>query len=552
MAGDGDAVRSDDAQHRPAAAVEEPMPSSASSSTSGNDAKVTQAIRFLVSLQAQQNQDSAAQRAFLSGKGLSEQQIEQAFQEARRPEAFGDASEAGKSVLTTGDGKNVRDATAGLDDAAAFDVAARMFDDPLHTDADASHGDGDAGPPALPPRTYPRSPLALYQQQQAQQTVASSIDNPLTRYHVLLRFFRSLCFFLVLGGGLTGVAVGIYRTYMLPRIVSTLDSRSTLLKHHRDLYIMLANRINDVRHNGLAPFAGADTASNGNEAPTRKGVLKKVQFADEVGSAASPALDAKETISDDEEKKESGDVKAPLLDKQERFVPPSDVEANDAHADDAEQQIVQKEELPPIDILEPLRASLLRLKQSLQADTSASAIGMDVLPVPKSALSVSSQASTKSSSTTPSLEDESDADSWLSESESDELEFDPFAPPTPKKGRSGGASARRKHTAKSDAAGGQAAGKPQGSISAVETSATALKSTIASMHAYINSQTFRARAAGGFGGGANAGMSFGTYGGEGTEGKDGAKVNKPGDVAQIRADIRSLKGLLLSRCVGWQ
>lgn len=515
-------------------------------------AKYAQALRFLISLQSQQNQDTEAQRNFLRSKGLSDPMIERAFQEARRPETLA------QDGLVSSSNAAAAAATKGLSDADAFDRAAKMFDDPLHADEQDqgptresyAQQQSNAAVPSLPPKSYPRSPLALYQQQST--ATASSIDNPLTRYHVLLRFFRSLCYFLVLGGGLTGVAVGLYRAYLMPRLIGTLDARSELLKHHRELYSTLTGRINGLRNNSLAP-ASVQELQNGVSPLPRKGVLKRVQFADEVAKSkggdekaeAKAAVAADGHQADEEDKKQAGELKRSV----------SAIEGKPEYSQEEKaslasvEQGVDKESkaegaLAPIDILESWRASLARLNQTLKADMSAAAVGSNVdadttqTPTGTAAKSSSALAAT--------VEDESDAESWVSEEDSDELEFDPFAPPSTK------SKTKRKHTPKSSesTAPRNMASAATSTLSdrptAAGTSASSLKSTLNGMNAYLNTQTYMANA-NVFG---SRSLGFSSIGGSvSSGGSAGGESNQPkaGEVGQVRAEIRSLKGLLLSR-----
>lgn len=165
-----------------------------------------QAVRFLVSLQAskkdKQHDDESSQRDFLRSKGLDEAAIDRAYADARRPEHLSSpvATEA---------------AAASPTDTAtdAFDRARRQFDSPLSPSSSSEEASGPE--PQLPPKTYPRSPLALYQDRQAtSQAMAATQQQqpgPTTRYEVLLAFFRSMSYFLMLGGGFAAVLVGLYR-----------------------------------------------------------------------------------------------------------------------------------------------------------------------------------------------------------------------------------------------------------------------------------------------------------------------------------------------------
>jgi hypothetical protein len=462
-----------------------------------DEGSYAQAVRFLTSLRSQKNQDVDAQRSFLQSKGLSEEVIARAFQDVKKPDSISEevaAQAAGVLGSET--------------DSEAFERAAEMFDKPLQAEAGSL---ASPPPPTAPPKTYPRSPLALYHQPQSGQPFKDdTISSPLTRYDVLLSFFRSMCYLLVLGGGVTGMIVALYRTYLVPRIVSTLDARSFLLKHHAEQYNLLANKIKTLRGNSLSPHSQIGTS-----APL-KGVLKKVQFADDV-------MNEKQAI-EEEGKKEAGEKET----IQEKIVALEDTKKSLSDSEEEAKTSESSEKIStikPVDVMEPIRSSLIRLGQSLKADVSASAIGTDVVPAfnadPRSI-------STRPASTT--VEEEGDADSWVSEDDSDELEFDPYSPSSSK-------NSKRKHNP-------AYATKAAASSTASSTTAVSLNSSLSTLNAYINSQTYMA-SANIYGGGRSIGMNSlgGSTASSGSE-KEGSKA---GDVAQIRADIRNLKGLLLSR-----
>lgn len=464
-----------------------------------DEASYAQAVRFLASLRSQKNQDAEAQRAFLHAKGLSEDVIARAFADVKRPASIGD-----EVAQRAADAPDVGDGSDSVDDSSAFERASRMFDEPLGAEAEQAT-------PTAPPKTYPRSPLALYHHQLEQRqgdAHSHGEANPTTRYEVILAFLRSMSFFLVLGGGVTGVLVALYRAYMLPRLITTLDCRSLLLKHHLDQFNILTNRIKGLRGNSLAP-----TSQRANPATTRKGVLKKVQFADEI-------VKEKVRIVEEEEKKEAGEKEhgsEGRMGDNKGAVDELQNESDESKEEGREGESRDKEALETIDILEPVRNSLARLSRCLEADWSAAAIGTAIAP--STPTTHTQRELTASTATT--VEEESDADSWVSDEDSDELEFDPYSPKTP-------STHKKKHDPAS------AAKEPSPMPLTSDTNATSLQSSLSTFNAYVNSQTYMAGAH--------------VYGGLRTLSAAGAdKESKAGDVAQIRADIRNLKGLLLSR-----
>lgn len=464
-----------------------------------DEASYAQAVRFLTSLVSQKNQDVTAQKAFLQSKGLSEEVIARAFQDVKKPDSISEEVAAQAAGVMGSES-----------DSEAFERAAEMFDKPLQSETESPTL--SAPPPAAPPKTYPRSPLALYHQPQPGQPFAndSTSTNTLTRYDVLLSFFRSMCYLLVLGGGVTGMVVALYRTYLVPRIVSTLDARSFLLKHHAEQYNLLANKIKTLRGNSLSPHSQI-----GISAPL-KGVLKKVQFADNI-------TNEKQAV-EEEGKKEAGEKET----SQEKVVSLEDTKQSQSDSDEEAKTSESSEKISsikPVDVMEPIRSSLIKLGQSLKADVSASAIGTDVVPA-----FTAEARSTSIRPTSTTVEEESDADSWVSEDDSDELEFDPYSPSSTK-------NSKRKHNPAH-------ATKAASASAASSTIAISLNSSLSTLNAYINSQTYMA-SANIYGGGRSIGVSSmgGSTASSGSE-KEGSKA---GDVAQIRADIRNLKGLLLSR-----
>lgn len=152
-----------------------------------------QALRFLTSIRATSSSSDStnsvqAQKDFLTEKGLTESQIDSVFAKAdSRP------SSSSSSI------------PADSDPQAAFDLAAQQFNDPLNPI------------PQVPDATYPKNPLALYYQQQQEQggvggdKAGETRMGNRTRYEVLLSFFRSMSFFMMLGGGFTAIMVGLWR-----------------------------------------------------------------------------------------------------------------------------------------------------------------------------------------------------------------------------------------------------------------------------------------------------------------------------------------------------
>lgn len=490
-----------------------------------------QAVRFLTSLRHHSpSATTEAQRDFLKSKGLDDAAIENAFRDAERPAAI------------TGPGAP---APGELTESAAFDQAARAFEDPIHQPA-----------PTLPAKNYPRSPLALYYQE-AQDRVAEAIrrDESARRYNVLLSFFRTLTWLLTVGGGLAAVSVALWKAIMLPRLVTTLNCRSYLLKHHHRLWDNVVGSVQALRQGKLVPSekeirdeAKEDRQKDNPE--SRRAGGKKVQFADEVDGGE---LEQREGEVATSKGRELGE-KQPLLSKEE--------EGEQDEAEGGDEEVEAEPSIQPIDLCEPVRTSLAALSRRLRQDSPQS----DTRPP------ASVQEGSDDEIELGDGADSSGSDSWQDDDEED-AEFDPFVEmknskkksSTTSKRRNNGAGpkANRKHSPPSstNAAGANpstaAATMTTSPGSNLYTSLVDLNSSIHARHLATQSKAFRL--------GSNTSFAFAhanankTIGGgeEGGGGAGGGKSTTSGDAnseekvsetaAQIRAEIRSLKGLLLSR-----
>lgn len=156
-----------------------------------------QAVRFLTTLRSDDGGHvnlSDEHRNFLREKGFDDAAIERARQAAERPD------------VAAGNAPALQNNVAGAD-ANAFDRAAQSFN---------ASPDSDAAAPAVPPASYPRSPLALYSEPNDAQDagailtrLAAAMNQP--HYDVLVRFFRALNFMMLLGGTMTAIATALYR-----------------------------------------------------------------------------------------------------------------------------------------------------------------------------------------------------------------------------------------------------------------------------------------------------------------------------------------------------
>ncbi len=394
----------------------------------------------------------------------------------------------------------------------------------------------------------------------------------------------------------------------MPRLVASQDARSIVLKHHHDLYDELMSKLRSLRRaspinapslvaagvvgpsassgSGAGAGAGAGTGAGAGAGDRQlKSALKKqVSFAEDT---KPPHLLADDGHGGSADEGEGSDEGSPLLktrkqtereaarsssSSREKIVVPGsdvvvealvkesekevDVEADGENAEKGEGDEKKKKEIHPIDVNVPLRSSLSRLLTALKADTSAASIGSPIAQAPADSASQAQQPSSTSGPKQATVEDaydlSSDEDSLeggADDDDDDELEFDPFGGFAPK-ARKG-----RKH-------GQRPATPPSASASASGTSTTsagnagtALRASLSGLSTLISTQTYMASSAafntnfrysgmGDFGLGGSSSTSTTTTDGAGGERKE---ENKGVDISVVKAEIRGLKGLLLSR-----
>ncbi|KDN37209.1 hypothetical protein K437DRAFT_259903 [Tilletiaria anomala UBC 951] len=592
-----------------------------STSPSASDELHAQAVRFLASVRFHGHASEEEQRKFLRSKGLDDQAIERAYKDAARPEHMTSTStlaSSSSSAESGGSGSVASDASSDVPELA-FEAAARAFDDPIR-----------AAP--VPVKTYPRSPLALYYDQNsasggkvltgagdvssgngenAGQTQGTATQDPLTRYQVLLNFFRQLSYLMMLGGGFTALLVGLYRIYIMPRLIASQDARSILLKHHRDLFEQLGTKVKSLRRGSLAQLpgvvsgsggagwdaAGAHAGGEGASGIKLKSALKRVSFANDTKEPApEPEHDSlSPSLREDEHTELSRCEKDGLLPQQKAVVPGSGlliealVEDREKASEECKEEGVdagneavkgkgtgnktKNKVAKDIDVNISLREALARLTSALKAETSAAAIGTPIVPSSTGSNDVASTGSGASVRTTPTnaivadsyqeaLLDDDDIvpgedDDEQDEDDDDELEFDPFGAFTPKctkkKRRADRKHGERKYSGyiavSSSTSGAAAAG--------AGTASTALRAALSSLSGAVNTQTYMAStmAYGGqsqfrFSGlGSDAVATAGASAGSGEDdaSKEQGSKEKLGDISVVKTEIRWLKGLLLSR-----
>ncbi|SPO20452.1 uncharacterized protein UTRI_00852_B [Ustilago trichophora] len=485
---------------------------------------LAQATRFLTSANISESASDDDKREFLRSKGLSEDEITRAFQDAKSPV----------------EGLHARHATTQQSEAGdvdPFELAARQFDDPINADAIAP-----------PPKSYPNSPLALYYDPPAsqpgqgqhgnQQLQGGQPASPLTRYQVLLQFFRTLSYMMMLGGGLTAILVSAYRAYILPKITAMFDARSIVLKHHIVLFDKLRSNVASLATYVPVQQAriGSDDTAASSAASPLKGVLKKVHFHDELAASAENEKEGVKSTQHGSDKSSTEkvvmpgtdvvvDAKTPLLSETREG------SETDASVDGEDAESVAPK-LEPIDIMTPIRESMARLAEALKGDLSGR---------PLASTSTSFASSTPRAARVASVTDaESGSDEWEDDDDDDAdgsddddgLEFDPY----------GAYQKKHKHTQSSSSSSASTAKSGSGSASI-----SGLKSALVSLNADISTHAFAANSSSSsmYSGGAFR-FGPGTTDANASSGS-GAESPKSGDLGQVKAEIRSLKGLLLSR-----
>ncbi|PWN19451.1 hypothetical protein BCV69DRAFT_284079 [Microstroma glucosiphilum] len=524
------------------------------SSSSSSPPLHAQAVRFLTSLRHHSpNASVEAQRDFLKAKGLDETAIDAAFQDAARPSSLGLSSASTSTSSSGSQSGSFAGEEGALSEEAAFDQASRAFDDPIHV----------AGP-VLPAKNYPRSPLALYYEEaQGRVDEAARRQETTRRYQVLLGFFRSLSWMLTFGGGLAALGVLAYRLYVMPKLVTMLDSRSFVLKHHHSLWNHVVRSVRNLSQASLAPprptqsAVKEETEKAEDGTRRRRSSLKKVQFADEVKGGSLEQREGEDPASPPENTTQLGgkdtDVVLPGTD----VVVSTTTKKSSGEEEKSFEEEGAEEAVEPIDVSEPLRASLAALTQRLRGQTG----DVDQASLTSSPTAAASSTGGSKSATVADDEEASSSDSsWQDDldSEEEELELDPFAAPVKKGGKRRGSHKKKKTTATSDksALSAQPSSTTSSSLNDSSASSSALYDTLVDLNSSISarilhSQTrsFRTSHTGGAYGTFNFAQNFpssSTASGAG-ESKEGEGDTVMETSAQIRAEIRSLKGLLLSR-----
>ena len=221
------------------------------------DAQVrhAQAVRFLTSLRSSSSDSrihlTPKHMDFLRSKGMSDDDIEHARQDAERPDYA--------NMMHVFDDDQARIHASG--DSAAFEQAADSFRAPLLGSITTSD------PPPIPPAaSYPRSPLVLYSaadapvpRRDATQILsdfAASMARP--RYDTLVSYFRLLHLLLMLTGGGAAIVVAMYRKFLMPRITAMVEARTSLLSLQLENFGKMLESLTCLRSTKLARLLPKD------------------------------------------------------------------------------------------------------------------------------------------------------------------------------------------------------------------------------------------------------------------------------------------------------
>lgn len=246
---------------------------------------------------------------------------------------------------------------------ALYDRAKRSFDEPI--ERAAPQPQATAQPPPVPPASYPSSPLALYSVGQAPprdanevlSNYAATLMKP--RYDVLINFFRVLHRVLMLGGILSTIGVALFRRYVLPRLSEMIDARTNLVHLQLEQFGKLAELVTRLRANRVGALLPPQYE------PTW------IEVSPEAPSESKAQGDETEATSEaeahDPEKAPAGPA-ATSEPPSEKVSEPT--EAPGSEAVDTEDADVEPAEpikkLAPIDVTAPLRNALDTLQHTLR------------------------------------------------------------------------------------------------------------------------------------------------------------------------------------------
>ncbi|WFD42576.1 hypothetical protein MPSI1_001222 [Malassezia psittaci] len=244
-----------------------------------------------------------------------------------------------------------------------YERAKQAFDSPVQEKAPA---------PPIPPASYPSSPLTLYSTSPAPPrdanevlyNYASTLMKP--RYDVLIDFFRVLQSLLMLGGCLSAIGVVLFRRYVLPRISQLIDARSNLVSLQLEQYSKLFELIGNFRSNRVAKLLPPDYEPTWVDVPIPDNLPSEndenqVDEGNAKGEAVRNKVSETSPISTEKELSE------PLESREtDSLVEKSGDESTELQELEEEQSQATQKKLAPIDITHPLRSALDTLHYSLR------------------------------------------------------------------------------------------------------------------------------------------------------------------------------------------
>lgn len=343
--------------------------------------------------------------------------------------------------------------------------------------------------------------------------------------------------------------------FILPRLSSSFALRSNQLSHHNKLFSSLLDSLVSFRSESLAPQSTGliltnpnnnnknhpqESTPSSNALIPKRGVLKKtVSFKDEVEERRiggeeeekeNKAFLDKKSIESKSSSLSSEKEKKAVVEGTDVVVSTPTSEKKDTNESEMRSES-NSNPLKPIDLQEPLRTSLSNLISALRSDKSSSAIDTPIINPANTTSTTDSNSTNRKATVSEGSDSESD-DSSLFGDEDDPLVFDPYQ-------NNNSSSSSKKHSINTSSSSTNA---PKSKEAGMES----LKASLNSLSNDIQAQHYNALR-----GGVGRSSGFGTLGGFPTPDKgknsENGNENKGVEVAQIKAEIRNLKGLLLSR-----
>lgn len=248
-------------------------------------------------------------------------------------------------------------------DAQAFEKAADAFD----------NENAVASAPAPPAASYPRSPFALYsspEELRAQQPrdanqilteFAAAVSRP--RYDTLISFFRTLHFLLMLTGGAAALFMVVYRRFLIPKLAAMVDARTGLISLQTEHFSKIREGLHSILGDRLGRLLPQDYEPEWREV--------EIQEEEDLFGVCKATV---QKVDDEAERKGSEDAPAKPVEDEKADAPQQDSmdEKLGAEGDAASQEFKEQASpkmrrvLAPIDVTKGLRSSLNELAQALR------------------------------------------------------------------------------------------------------------------------------------------------------------------------------------------